>query len=436
MTEPLCGIELEMPVADRITGESAALIPCPYTGFDNGYNLPEMAIGPVKNLTALHMQIRKKLRVLSRHLSGSGLVMINFSEHPFVAITPEFYQMMCLPRPIYRYWRDIRNWNHSSGIDAKAHMSPSLQVQPGRAVDALNVMLGFAPAFIGIYANSPFENGKPSGLMENRLTLWPRMFENSTYPSDKTNACPDTYFHSLKDYFDWMYGDNIIHALPHTRADYKAGNDVFVPLEPVSFNDFFASRGIEAQGLIRHEKRFIRPTVYHQQYFQFARFPDARIRFTLKENYDPAEFFHKLENFNEITRSVYIEMRAPGTNLPDRFLQDTTDSPVAESVIISVCALMKGLLCNLDESLSHLPADFANLRKKAVHASMADSDVRRLAAKTIEIARGGLASEETWMLAYPEHVVRTGISNGMRGLADHNSGKTLRELVLERRLRL
>ena len=421
-----------MPVVDLTTGESAAMAPCPHTGFDNGYNLPEMSIGPSSTLTGLNNLVMRKLKQLSRHLQGLGLGLTNFSEHPFVSITPEFYKNMCVPRPIYKYWREVRKWDHSSGIDAKAHMSPSLQVQAHRAVDAVNIMLGFAPAFIGIYANSPFETGAPTGNVENRLTLWTRMFEGCAYPSDRENGKRTDYFRSLEDYFEWIYGDNLIHALPGSHDNFKACKDLFVPLEPVSYNDFYSSKGIETQGLIHSEKRFIAPTVYHQEYFQFSKFPDARIRFFLRDNYTPRDFMNKLRNFAEITPCVYIEMRAPGTNLPDRFIRETAGDRIADSVIISVCALMKGLLTNMDKALSNLPQDFFTLRQAAMKHSMAHDPIRTLSANAIEIAREGLAPEERWMLAYPEYVVQTGISNGMRGLGDYGEGRSLRDMVLDR----
>lgn len=423
-----------MPVVDLQTGESVAMKYCAHTGFDNGFNLPELSIGPVESLEYLNNLINVKLNKLSKHLTNSGIGLVNFSEHPYVKISPEFYSKMCVPRPIYKYWNEIRGWNHSSGIDSKAHMSPSFGVSAKRAIDALNVMLGFSPAFIAIYANSPFEAGELTGNIENRLTLWTRMFDGCRYPSDINAGLRTAYFTSFKDYFQWMYGDNFIHALPDTYSHFKACGDVFAPIEPVTYDVFFASKGIETQSIIRGEKRFIEPAVYHPEYFQFAKFIDARIRFILKDNLHPSEFMRKIENFNEIAENVYIEMRSPGTNLPDHFTRESAGNKVADSVIISSCALMKGLLCNLDEALRNMPDDFCKLRSSAIRESMKNVRLRSLAEKMIEIARGGLGESEKWMLAYPEYVVENGQSNGMRGLKDYESGKTLQDMVLERLL--
>lgn len=431
-----CGIELEMPVVDLKTGESSAMKPCELTGFDNGFNLPELSLGPVKSLGELDSLIGNKLKKLSDHLSHSGLGLINFSEHPFVNISPEFYKKMCVPRPIYKYWRNVRGWNHISGIDAKAHMSPSFGVSAERAVDALNIMLGYSPAFISIYANSPFEGGYLTENLENRLTLWIRMFENSTYPSDKNNGRRSLYFSSLREYFEWMYGDNYIHALPRSYIHYKTCDDVFAPVKPVTFNEFFTSSGIDTQSILTGEKKFIEPSVYHLEYFQFAQFPDARIRFFLKDNFSHTEFMDKLDDFGEITKSVYIEMRSPGTNLPDRFTRETAGDQVADSVIISVCALMKGLLCNMDEALKHLPDDFSSLRLSAIRESLANERLKRFVGKMLLIADGGLDESEKWMLAYPKYVFETGLSNSMRGVKDYKSGKTLQNMVLDRLLQL
>ena len=432
MRDTTCGIELEMPVFDLITGESAAMKYCEHTGFDNGFNLPEMSIGPVESLEGLNRLINIRLKKLSKHLRHSGLGLLNFSEHPFVTISPEFYRKMCVPRPIYQYWREIRGWDHSCGIDAKAHMSPSFGVSAGRAVDAVNVMLGFAPAFIAIYANSPFEGGRVTGNIENRLTLWTRMFENCRFPSDRDAGSRASYFASLRDYFQWMYGKNVIQALPDSYSHFKACGDVFYPVSTVTYDDFFASQGVEATGVVRGERRWIRPTAHHPEYFQFSRFPDARIRFFLKDNFSPSEFMNRLDDFEGIAENIYIEMRATGTNLPDQYTRKTAGNDVADSVIISVCALMKGLLCNLDEAVKNLPGDFTELRSSAIRESMADERLKNLAAMMLRIARAGLSQRETWMLAYPEYVVETGQSNGMRGKKDYAAGKTLKDMVLER----
>lgn len=436
MKKITCGIELEVPVADLKTGETVAMKYCEHTGFDNGFNLPELSLGPVESLYCLNRLIRQKLKKLSTHLRHTGIGLVNFSEHPFVKISPEFYHKMCVPRPIYKYWREVRGWDHSCGIDAKAHMSPSFGVTAERAVDAVNVMLGFSPAFIAIYANSPFEGGHITENIENRLTLWTRMFADCLYPSDRNAGSRTSYFTSLKDYFQWMYGDNFIHALPDSCSHFKACGDVFVPLEPVTYDAFFASKGVYAKGIIRGEKRFIEPAVYHQEYFQFSKFIDARIRFTLKDTYNPSEFMNNLDAFDAIAENIYIEMRSPGTNLPDRFIRETAGDQVADSVIISVCALMKGLLCNMDEALGHLPDDFIALRSSAIRESMSNESLREFAGKMIEIAHGGLDESEKWMLSFPEYVFEKGISNGMRGIGEFKSGKKLDSILLGRILQL
>ena len=70
------------------------------------------------------------------------------------------------------------------GIDAKAQNSPCTSVDVTQAARALNVVLALAPASIAIFANSPLENGRATGLKENRLTVWDRMFRHSRYAGD------------------------------------------------------------------------------------------------------------------------------------------------------------------------------------------------------------------------------------------------------------
>lgn len=432
MTLTTCGIELEIPVVNLKTGVSAAMNPCKYTGFDNGFNLPELSLGPVNDLVSLKTLIDTNLSRLSKHLHRSGLGLINFSEHPFTDITPEFYNRMRVPRPIYTYWQNVRGWNHSCGIDAKASIQSNIGVSAERALDALNVMIGCAPAFIAIYANSPFEGGRLTDNIENRLTLWTRMFENSTYPSDRDNGSRTTYFSSLSEYFEWMYGDNFIHAFPWPLANYKECDDVFVPLHPVTYTDFFTSNGIACKSIMHGTEQWIAPSIQHYEYFQFAKFQDARIRFFIRDNFRISEFKQKLKNFAEITETIYIEMRSPGTNLPDKIIRNVAGNEVADSVIISVCALMKGLLSNLDEALSYLPEHVSDMRGKAIRESVGNHQVRTFASRIIEVAQRGLSDSEKWMLSYPRYVVNTGLSNGIRGVQDYATGQSLQSMVFDR----
>lgn len=425
-----------MVVVDLQTAHSAAMEPCEHTGFDNGFNLPELSLGPMPDLYSLHTLIQSKVSTLASHLANDNLGLTNFSAHPFTSISDDLYNSMCLPRPIYQYWREVRGWNHKSGINAKASIQSSFGVDAARAVDALNVMIGFAPAFIAIYANSPFEEGKLTGNVENRLTLWNRMFENCIYPTDRDNGTRTSYFHSLREYFDWLYGENLIHAVPVPITNYKESDDLFAPVRPVTYNDFFSADEVECVSINSGERRRIVPSISHYEYFQFARFTDARIRFHLNDNFKVSEFNHKLDHFDEIAKTIYIEFRSPGTNLPDKWIREVAGDRTADSVIISVCAIMKGLICNLKEALQYLPDDLVELRSLAIRESVANKQVQAFATRMINIAEKGLDNSEKWMLSYPEFVLETGRSNGVRAIEDYQAGKTLRDMVLDRLLYL
>lgn len=83
-----------------------------------------------------------------------------------------------------------------------------MAVADRKAVLALNVILAASPAFIALFANSPFENGEYSGYRENRLTLWPRMFRHARFAADdRLHRLPGRAFADLRDYFEWMFGE-------------------------------------------------------------------------------------------------------------------------------------------------------------------------------------------------------------------------------------
>src|SRR5690606_31593916 len=113
-------------------------------------------------------------------------------------------------------WVRCRGWRHRVGIDAKAQNGPTTSVSVHDAARALNVMLGLAPAFISLFANSPLESGRLTGHKENRLTIWDRMFGAGSFAADRVLCrMPDVPFDDLGAYFRWAYGDGTaMHTIP------------------------------------------------------------------------------------------------------------------------------------------------------------------------------------------------------------------------------
>jgi len=135
------------------------------TSLDNAFNNVESSIGPVGagGLKALDAWIRAELEAVQTALAAEDAMVLNFSEHPALAITEEIYRRIRAPKAIYDYWVKYRRWDHKVGIDAKAQNSPCTGVVVGDAVLALNIVLAASPAFIALFANSPFENGQYAG---------------------------------------------------------------------------------------------------------------------------------------------------------------------------------------------------------------------------------------------------------------------------------
>ena len=76
----------------------------------------------------------QELEDIGAALAEEGATLLNFSEHPNVAIDPQYYAAVRAPKPIYDYWVMVRGWNHSVGIDAKAQNGPTTAVEVEDAI--------------------------------------------------------------------------------------------------------------------------------------------------------------------------------------------------------------------------------------------------------------------------------------------------------------
>ena len=199
------------------------------------------------------------------------------------------------------------------------------------------------------------------------------------------------------------------------------------------------------------------PCMAHLDFLQFSQFLDCRIRFGLDvSRFAVQEFLDALDSgqaleelFAAKSHYCYIEGRAAGANFPDRELLGLDNADIARSVYISTSAIQCGLINNLDEA-EHLMRrwpwqDLVALRDAAIRNGLQGEyngrDVATFCAEVLDIAGKGLDRSEAWMLAYPEHVLRTGQNGADRALATYErlSGtpsERLTRLVQERELRL
>lgn len=472
---PSLGVELEMPVVrlDDGTshgvgnyfralhglkarrGEAAALAflkgrevaveaPLVHSGLDNAFNNLESAIGPVvepdlaRALERLDALMRQEFDDVAVALATEGAALVNVSQHPAAPVDAATYRRLRAPRPIYDEWVGWRRWDHAAGIDAKAHNGPTTGVAAGDAVMALNVVLAAAPALIALFANSPFEAGRPSGLKETRLTLWPRMFARPRHAGDaRLHRLPDAPFRDLRDYFTWMHGPGTaMHVLPLPLPGdgaYKgAGAAARLAGEPPLL-DFLRGPPRPARRLPDGGTVTVTPHLRHLEWSQFAHFLDARIRFAFAAPLPELENFHAawrrdggLEAlFEESLAHCYIEGRAPGTNLPDAELLAEAGLAVTASVLTSPSAIQAGLLSNLDGAGRWLKGldwrALAALREAAMRDGLAGRAagiaVADLCRQVLQLAAEGLPARCRWMLAYPEWVLGTGRTGADRALA-------------------
>lgn len=493
MTSTSLGVELEMVVADRKDGASHAVGPffsnlhaakrargesthikvahdgrdiavisalgC--TSLDNAFNNVESSIGPVRvgGLEALDAWIRAELKAVQAALAIEGAMVLNFSEHPALAINDDVYQRIRAPKPIYDYWVHYRHWDHKAGIDAKAQNSPTTGVSAHDAILALNIVLAASPACIALFANSPFENGEYSGYRENRLTLWPRMFRHARFAADdRLHRLPGRAFADLRDYLEWMFGEGTSMQLasiqPDTRNDknYKELTDPGCVEGNPSLLTFLRGECWPARRCRDGSRILLRPSIAHLASQQFAQFLDARIRFGFAGEPSLETFFAAWERpcgLEELFQAhfdyCYIEGRAPGANFPDREILDTAGEEAAASVVIAPSALQAGLLRNLPAAQRRLARwpwqALPALREAAMRDGLAGRvgslSVRALCDEVLDIAAQALSSNEVWMLAYPQHVLRSGRNGADRALAAYDAlsgspGERMQRLIKAR----
>lgn len=412
-------------------------------GFDSTYNNVELAIGPFSELGPLNEVVCQNLAQLQSVVSKHDALLLNFSEHPACPCTPAQYAQLQVPRFLYDELNYVRNWKHYIGVDAKAQLSPCTGIAPQNAVAALNLTLALSPIFIALYANSPFENGSDTGQLENRLSLWTRMLDQATFPADLA-LCkpPQNFFTSLHHYFSWFLdGQAPLYVIPTSHnANYKKfANHCVLPLAPSVLNfmrqptwNCIISPSAQTAGLPAQTITVL-PTVDIFQQHQFGQYTDARIRFAFREMPALPDFLAAWEAgpatfdpfFIDHVDYTYIEVRMPGSNLPDASLP--TD--IARSLLISASALHKGLLNSFPPAPNYLES--FQLRAEAIQQGPASLAVRSLISTCLDHAAAALPPHEQWMLDYPRQVLETQQNGAMLARAlwhefDMNSPATLR----------
>lgn len=409
---------------------------------DNGFNNLESALGPLGtvkqpgDLGTLHSWIRDEVADVLATLAQEDAMLLNFAQHPAMAIDEQTYQRIRAPKPIYDYWVHGRGWNHSIGIDAKAQNGPTTGVPLDKAVQALNLILATSPAFIALFANSPFENGEITAYKENRLTLWPRMFCSSYFAADvRLHRFPSRPFIHLRDYFEWMFGfDSRMQPVTVSAGhDYKGNLNMARVVGDPALLDYLRRPSWSAWHLHHNEAVTVVPSVEHLVFQQFAHFLDARIRYGLHETPTLESFWaawHSPEKFEALLQDClaycYIEGRSPGANFPDREIMEGGEI-VGASVVIAPSALQYGLLRNLEQSsrwLAQLPWEMlpalrAAAMQDGLQGRAGSLTVHAFCQNVLELAGAGLDSTDAWMLAYPEQVLRRGCNGADRALATY-----------------
>lgn len=470
---PSLGAELEMVVIDE-TGASACIsagyfaaleaIRRPYgntrlerigdvtvalhsdigvNGIDNGFNLLETAHAPVpagrNGLAQLAQAMQRDLSDVVQALATQGLALTSLAQHPTAGTGPAQYARAVAPKSIYQYLTTLRGWSHAAGIDAKAQNGPTTGVSVDNAIPALNLLLATSPAFIALFANSPFEDGRPSGLMETRMTLWPRMVATSRVRADRERTgLPPKWFTSLDDYFAWTFAPGtVMHAIPPDQGSYKGGAAFFVAGDgKMNAGDFFRGGPVNGRAVGTGESAILAPSAAHFEFLQWSNFLDFRLRFAFgKPGPTPAELACALGPgggfdalFRDHATNLYLENRCSGATFPDADLTDTADAPVLQSCMIAASALQAGLVAatvsggGAEDFLRRWPLKtIRGLREQAIRLPLCAPENRVLMAlctEALELARRHLPDADQPCLAYADWVLATGRTGAQRAL-DH-----------------
>lgn len=468
---PSLGVELEMPVIDdtgatglvdgryfsalktrrggdgqteTLGGHSVAVVsPLAVNGIDNGWNLLETAHAPVPagrdGLTLLARRIRADMADVTAALATQGLRVTSLAQHPTAGCTPALYRKLVAPKPIYTYLTERRGWNHAVGIDAKAQNGPTTGTRPEKAVAELNMLLAAAPAFIALFANSPFENGRPSGFMETRMTLWPRMVATSNVTADHARVgVPSGWFMSLGEYFSWTFAPGtVMHAVPHDSGSYKGGTTLFEPGNGrMNAAAFFDAAQVQGRAVHNGTYAMISPGPAHFEFLQWSNFLDFRLRFDFappgpnardlaRALSNPSEF---LPLFRAHVCNMYIENRCCGATFVDADLAARAPRPVQASCMIAPSALQAGLVMAAhDHAVSfgvRWPLETVKrLRWQAIRDGLPGpgSELHNFCSEVLALARRYLPPDDRHHLAYPAWVLETG-ATGARRAIDQRAG--------------
>lgn len=430
--------------AQRLGGRVVALASTAgVTGIDNGFNLLETAHaaqpagpgGPGGGLARLAQAMRRDLAELRSALAEEGLGLTALAQHPTAGTGAALYRRAVAPKAIYGYLTARRGWNHAAGIDAKAQNGPTTGVDADGAVAALNLLLAAAPAFIALFANSPFENGRPTGLMETRMTLWPRMLARSRYPADRARAGPaPRWFASLGDYFAWTFAPGtVMQAIPAGAGSYKGGDALHeVGGGRMGLADFLSRGAVRGQPIAGGAELCIRPSAAHFAFLQWSNFLDVRLRFAFAApGPRPAELVAALaapERFAPLMRehaaNLYLENRCTGASFLDADLAAQAPRAVQASCMIAPAALQAGLVLAAPAHAADVcrrwsPDRVRRLRARAIAGGLApgDRELRALCTEVLALAARHLPAGDRHHLAYAEWVLETGRCAARRALA-------------------
>lgn len=402
---------------------------------DGCLHLGEASMKPVDEtdggLRELARRALIELDDCQKALQPLGGTVINMSNNPLVVKTPANLDRLSIKRP-GSYAREVRRWNPEATIDGSCQNSPSTSIRSFQAADAMNVLIGLGGAFIALYGNSPFAEGRQTGEKESRLRMWEQYFRHSAVASDKLlYTAPNGPFSSLKDYFEWIFKSP--KKIFCVEEQVHEGEKSTIIVDDLSVLEYIAQPSCFGVAYPSKEKIQLVPKLKHLERNQFMQFFGARLRFGFHDGEVGTDGFRTaiqmgeggLETFmDENCAFMYVEGRDPGATFSDAHLEVIAPDTL-QSVLISPSAIQAGLINQLDAAkkivVKYGWQTLMGLREEAIKYGMGGSyagkNMRDLVAEVIDVSADGLAAEDTWMLRYPQHVLETGKNSADRQLA-------------------
>ena len=195
----------------------------------------ELSGAPLETLHQTRAELAEHLRAANAVAAPLGIGFVGLGFHPTISRD----QAPWMPKSRYAIMRRYMAQTGSMGLDMMLRTC-TVQVNLDYADEAdmrrkLRVSLALQPLATALFANSPFKDGKPNGLLSNRAHVW------TDVDADRTGMPPLMFEEDFgfERFTEWVL-DMPMYFIQ------RGGR--YVDMAGLSFRDFMAGRLAEAEG--------------------------------------------------------------------------------------------------------------------------------------------------------------------------------------------